>query len=228
MVERNLACLRKTLRSVAAALLPAALKRFRQSYPDESIEFLERATSEELLELIERGALDAAFAARPEEEGRFDVHPVLTQRFVVAVPADSALARKGAPVSLRELGNLPMISGAEVHLPDNRATSNGRSGFREVDSRTLLAFVRAGLGAALVPELAVESDDRSVVALPLADPIAPQQVVLVTHASRRPQLPLDWLQDLGRSIGRDLVHSRNRSTTPRVRHRRGQTPIVQA
>ena len=92
----------------------------------------------------------------------------------------------------------------------------------------MLAFVRAGLGAALVPELAVESDDRSVVALPLADPIAPQQVVLVTHASRRPQLPLDWLQDLGRSIGRDLVHSRNRSTTPRVRHRRGQTPIVQA
>ena len=229
VASRRPPCLRLgALRSVAAALLPAALKRFRQSYPDESIEFLERATSEELLELIERGALDAAFAARPEEEGRFDVHPVLTQRFVVAVPADSALARKGAPVSLRELGNLPMISGAEVHLPDNRATSNGRSGFREVDSRTLLAFVRAGLGAALVPELAVESDDRSVVALPLADPIAPQQVVLVTHASRRPQLPLDWLQDLGRSIGRDLVHSRNRSTTPRVRQRRGQTPIVQA
>ena len=230
VASRRPACLRLgALRSVAAALLPAALKRFRQSYPDESIEFLERATSEELLELVERGALDAAFAVRPAEEGRFDVHPVLTQRIVVAVPAESALAQRGSPVSLRELGNLPMLSGTEVHLPDNgSAARNGRSGFREVDSRTLLAFVRAGLGAALVPELAVESDDRSVVALPLADPMAPQQVVLVTHASRRPHLPLDWLQDLGRTIGRDLVLARNRSVSPRVRHRRGQTPIVQA
>jgi len=228
VASRKAPCLRLgALRSVAAALFPAALKRFRQSYPDESIEFLERASSEELLELVDRGALDAAFAARPASEGRFDIHPVLTQRFVVAVPADSALARKGGPVALRELGSLPMISASEARLPGD-GSSNGRSAFREVDSRTLLAFVRAGLGAALVPELAVESDDRSIVALPVADPIAPQQVVLVTHASRRPQLPLDWLQDLGRTIGRDIVHARNVSTNPRVRRRRGQTPIVQA
>jgi DNA-binding transcriptional LysR family regulator len=229
VASRRAPCLRLgALRSVAAALFPAALTRFRQSYPEESIEFLERASSEELLDLVDRGGLDAAFAARPAVEERFDVEPVLTQRFVVAVPAESELGRSGRPVSLRDLGSLPMISSSDARLPDGGA-SNGRSAFREVDSRTLLAFVRAGLGAALVPELAVESDDRSVVALPVADPIAPQQVVLVTHRSRRTQLPLEWLHELARAIGRDIAHARSPSPTARrTRHRRGQTTVVQA
>ena len=75
---------------MAAVLLPAALHRFRESYPEESIEFLERASSDELVELVERGALDAAFAARPTAAGPFDVHLVLTQRFVLAVVVDSS------------------------------------------------------------------------------------------------------------------------------------------
>jgi DNA-binding transcriptional LysR family regulator len=228
VASRRAPCLRLgALRSVAAALFPAALQRFRQSYPEESIEFLERASSEELVELVDRGALDAAFATRPAAEDRFDVQPVLTQRFVVAVPADSDLARRGGPVSFRDLGSLPMITGGDARLPDNGA-SNGRSAFREVDSRTLLAFVRAGLGAALVPELAVESDDRSVVALPVADPIAPQHVVLVTHRSRRPHLPIEWLRDLAGAVGRDIAYARGASNERRLRHRRGQTPAVQA
>ena len=228
VASRKAPCLRLgALRSVAAALLPAALQRFRQSYPEESIEFLERASSDELVELVDRGALDAAFAARPAAEGRFDVHPVLTQHFVVAVAADSELARKGSPVALGELGSVPMIGAGDARLPDG-ATSNGRSAFREVDSRTLLAFVRAGLGAALVLELAIESDDQSVVALPVADAIPPQEVVLVTHRSRRTQLPLEWLEDLARTIGHDVGRSRNVRPERRVRQRRGQTPLVQA
>jgi DNA-binding transcriptional LysR family regulator len=228
VASRRAPCLRLgALRSVAAALLPAALKRFRESYPEESIEFLERASSDELVELVERGTLDAAFATRPAAEGRFDAYPVLTQRFVLVVPATSELATSRGPVALRELGSLPMMGAADARLPESAAT-NGRSAFREVDSRTLLAFVRAGLGAALVPELAVDGDDPSVVALTVSDPIAPQQIFLVTHGSRRPQLPLEWLHDLAASVGRD--HARVRSTRPetRLRRRRGQTPLVQA
>jgi DNA-binding transcriptional LysR family regulator len=228
VASRRPPCLRLgAIRSVAAVLLPAALKRFRESYPEESIEFLERASSDELVELVERGALDAAFAARPTAAGPFDVHLVLTQRFVVAVPTDSEPARKGRPIAIRELGSLPLIGTGEAHVPDT-GTNNVRSAFKEVDSRTLLAFVRAGLGAALVPELAIESDDRSVVALPVADAIAPQQVVLVTHRPRRTQLPLEWLEDLARTVGRDLVRSRGAPASPRVRRRRGQTPLVEA
>src|SRR5207247_603271 len=193
---------------------------YTQSAVSQQIAALERLVGQRLVDRSK-----SAEPPRLTPAGRLLLEYAQTLMSVVyaaaAVPADSDLGRRGGPVSLRDLGSLPMITGSDARLPDD-GTTNGRAAFREVDSRTLLAFVRAGLGAALVPELAVESDDRSVVALPLADPIAPQQVVLVTHASRRPQLPLDWLQDLGRSIGRDLVHSRNRSTTPRVRHRRGQ------
>jgi DNA-binding transcriptional LysR family regulator len=228
VASRRAPCLRLgALRSVAAALLPAALKRFRESYPEESIEFLERGSSEELIDLVERGALDAAFATRPASESRFDVHPVLTQRFVLVVPSGSEVATRRGSVALGELGNLPMIGTADARLPES-AASNGHSAFREVDSRTLLAFVRAGLGAALVPELAIEPDDPSVVALPVADPIAPQHVFLVTHASRHPQLPLDWLHDLAATVGRDLARARSAQTSTTLRRRRGQTPLVQA
>src|SRR5439155_5113522 len=127
---------------------------------------------------------------------------VLTQRFVIAVPADSELARRGEPVAFSDFGGMPMIGVGDARLPEN-GTQNGRSAFREVDSRTLLAFVRAGLGAALVPVLAIESDDRSIVGLSVTDPIAPQQVFLVTHRSRRSQLPLVWLEVLARAVARD-------------------------
>jgi DNA-binding transcriptional LysR family regulator len=228
VASRRAPCLRLgALRSVAAALLPAALRRFRESYPEESIEFLERASSDELVELVDRGALDAAFAVQPAGDGRFDVHPVLTQRFVIAVPAESELAGRGEPVALSDLGGMPMIGAGDARLPEN-GTQNGRSAFREVDSRTLLAFVRAGLGAALVPELAIESDDRSIVGLPVTDPIGVQQVVLVTHRSRRTQLPLEWLEELARTVARDLARVRNARPEPHTRRRRGQTPLVQA
>jgi DNA-binding transcriptional LysR family regulator len=228
VASRRAPCLRLgALRSVSAALLPAALKRFRESYPEESIEFLERASSDELIELVERGALDAAFATRPTTEGRFDVHAVLTQRFVLVVPARSEVATRRGPVSLRDLGKLPIMGTSDARLPEN-AASNGHSAFREVDSRTLLAFVRAGLGAALVPELAVEPDDPSVVALSVTDPIAPQHIFLVTHGSRRPQLPLEWLHDLAATVGRELARERAGTAPARLRRRRGQTPLVQA
>ena len=227
VASRRPPCLRLgAIRSVAALLFPPALKRFRESFPDEGIEFLERAASEDILELVEGGAIDAAFAAKTDDQDRFDVHPVFSQRYVVAAPADSDLGRLGQPVSVHGLGDLPLVGAdCDVELAEPDMQNDARSTrFRKVESKTLIAFVRAGLGVALVPELAIDPSEQSIVGLPLLDPIPALQIALVTHRQRRAQLPLDWLEDLARAIGRNLAPPRLLRSTPRIRGRQGTSP----
>jgi len=202
VAARRPPCLRLgALRSVAGLLFPPALKRFRDAFPGEEIEFVERGSSDELLELVEGGAIDAAFAS-PPENGWFDVEPVLIQRYVAAVPAEWDLARSGEPLTLRRLRELPLVGGGREVLLHDAELQTRR--FPDLELPTLLAFVRAGLGIALVPELALAGFDDAIAALPIVSSVAPQQIALVTHRQRRSQLPLQWLRDLARTASRSL------------------------
>jgi DNA-binding transcriptional LysR family regulator len=222
VAARRAPCLRLgALRSIAGVLFPPTLKRFRESFPGEEIEFMERGTSEELLELVECGAIDAAFAS-PSGNGTFDAEPVVSQRYVAAVPATWELARSREPLTLHDLRELPLVGGArELLLHD--AELHARR-LPELEPATLLAFVRAGAGIAIVPELAVHGAGDPVVALPIVSPVPPQQVALVTHRQRRSQLPLEWLRELARSAAR-AVTGRPQSVDARTTAGRGgETP----
>jgi DNA-binding transcriptional LysR family regulator len=219
VAARRAPCLRLgALRSLAGLLFPPALKRFRDAFPNEDIEFLERASSDELLELVEGGAIDAAFAV-PPQNGWFDVQPVLVQHYVAAVPAEWDIARLGEPLSLRQLRELPLVGGGREALLQDAELQARR--LPELEVATLLAFVRAGVGIALVPELAFDTGDESIVALPVAAPIAPQQIALVTHRQRRTQLPLEWLRDLAQTSGRTLKGPRRVGRPSRQAARQG-------
>ncbi len=54
-----------TFQSVGARVLPAVMRRFTAEWPDVDVELTESSSDEELLRLVERGALDLAFAMPP-------------------------------------------------------------------------------------------------------------------------------------------------------------------
>jgi DNA-binding transcriptional LysR family regulator len=200
-----------SIRTVAAHLFPSTLRRFRERHPGTPLELLERSSSSELLESVESGLVDAAFVSRPATNGaRFDIRPVLTDAFVLAVPGDSELAENRGPIALRDVDSLPVL-GFDVELAGYAADGDERwpwvTHLPQADSRTLVALVRAGLGAALVPAFAI-ADELTIAGIPLADDLPPLEIALVTNAQRT-RLSLGWLDGLSEEL--------DRSPGPRVR-----------
>jgi DNA-binding transcriptional LysR family regulator len=199
------------VRTVAQRLFPPTLRRFRERYPDKPLELLERSSSSELLEFVECGVVDAAFVSAPATNGaRFDVRPILVDAFVLAVPRESQLAGVRRPIALRDVHSVPVI-GVDVELAGAGIDGDERwpwvTHLPHADSRTLVALVRAGLGAALVPAFAI-ADEMAIVGIPVADDVPRLEIALVT-SGQRSRLSLAWLDGLAADL--------DASSAPRVR-----------
>src|SRR5712691_5838140 len=97
-----------TYQSVGARVLPAVMRRFRGEYPGIELELHEPTTDPELAVLLESGELDLAFCGLPLPDGPFDTLQLLSDPYVLVVPADSDLASRTA-ATLTDLGELPLI-----------------------------------------------------------------------------------------------------------------------
>src|ERR687883_1593028 len=81
--------------SVGERILPDVLRRFAASWPKVELALTESASDAELLELVERGELDLTFADLPLTDGPFESVELIRDPYVLVVPADSELARRG-------------------------------------------------------------------------------------------------------------------------------------
>ena len=176
--------------SVGARVIPAALHSFSKAWPHAKVELIESNTDEELLALVERGQLDLSFAVLPLGDGPFDWVQLLRDPYILIVPADSPLAGRSTPPTVAELTALQLIGFREcrsVHAAEEQLLAQGvvpRIIFRSNDNRTIQALVAAGVGAALIPQLAFEPHDDAVVAVPLNLELPPRVLVLAWHRDR--------------------------------------------
>jgi DNA-binding transcriptional LysR family regulator len=180
-----------TYQSVGARIVPAAVRRFIRLQPQVSIRLTESNSDEDLLLLLERGQIDLSFAVLPLAEGPFDWIELLRDPYILIVPAESSLASRTEPVVAAELATLDLIGFREcrsVHAAEDQLMTRGvlpRIVFRTNDNRTMQALVAAGVGAALVPQLAFEPRDEAVTALTLEPDLLPARIVaLAWHRDR--------------------------------------------
>jgi DNA-binding transcriptional LysR family regulator len=180
-----------TYQSVGACIVPASLRRFIPAWPHVSIQLTESNSDEDLLLLLERGQIDLSFAVLPVAEGPFEWVELMRDPYILIVPADSSLAGRSEPVRAAELATLDLIGFREcrsVHAAEDQLMARGvlpKIVFRTNDNRTMHGLVAAGLGAALVPQLAFEPRDDNIVALPFeADLLPPRIVALAWHRDR--------------------------------------------
>lgn len=152
--------------SGAATLLPAALAALRAEHPGLSTTFAEAEPPEALAELA-AGRVDvaltfrAADAAPPDDgEGRGLLRvPLLDDDVLVVLPAADG-RRSGEPVALGTLADRPWIAGcpqcrAQLVGACARAGFAPRVDFATDDYLAVLGLVRAGLGVATLPGLAL-------------------------------------------------------------------------
>ena len=179
-----------TFQSVGAKIIPRLLRRFSESNPQVEIVLSESQTENELLESIERGELDLTFWTLPVAPGPYETVELLTDPYVLVVPAGSPLALLKRTPTLKEIVLQPLIGFNRCNAMDQveaHLTAAGRAPnivFRSDNNGTVQGLVGAGVGLSVAPRLTVDEDDPSVTVIDLHGRIPPRVIGLVWHRDR--------------------------------------------
>lgn len=178
-----------TFQSVSVRILPAVVKAMRAERPDVEIGLYETDEQLELIDRLVAGSLDLTFMVQDVEDRRLHITDLFLDPFV-AITATADTPQSTGPMSAEELRHLPLIgeqtSSCQL-LIDKGLAAIGvepRYVFRSGDNAALQAMVRSGLGAAVMPLLAVDTDDPEVVVRPIEPAIPPRPVGIASVAGR--------------------------------------------
>lgn len=170
--------------TVSIHVLPARLMEFKQLWPGLDVTLREAGT-ETLLRLIEDGKLDLAIVATDVLPESVESTPFLEETYVLAVSPRHPFLGKRQTVKLADLSTEPFILFPEGYkLREVTLTACRRAGFEPkvaLDGgamQSALEFVGAGLGVALVPDLAL-TDAQNVHAVRISDQNLKRELGLV-------------------------------------------------
>jgi DNA-binding transcriptional LysR family regulator len=148
--------------SLSTVLVPAALRRFRDQYPDVRL-LLEEGGSRDLVAALAQGGLDLALIILPlrTNDPVLRTVPVLREPLVAAVPPDHPLGGR-EQLAIADLRDEQLVMFRDGYdLRDVTIAACRRAGFEprfaveggEMDA--VLQLVAAGLGVAVVPAMVV-------------------------------------------------------------------------
>jgi LysR family hydrogen peroxide-inducible transcriptional activator len=144
-------------------LLPHVVPALHARFPRLELLLVEEKT-EQVLAHLRDGSLDIGVLALPVNDDRLHVEPLFEEDFVLAVPAEHALAGGEGLVSMGVIAGQSVLLLEDGHCLRDQALSvchlagaSERGGFRATSLETLRQMVAAGVGMTLLPELAVQS-----------------------------------------------------------------------
>jgi LysR family hydrogen peroxide-inducible transcriptional activator len=223
--------------TIAPFLLPRLLRQIRHDLPALTTLLREEQTPV-LLRAVAEGEMDFAIIALPMDVGRLQVYPLFTEELWLIAAESDPMARLIHPrASQIDIERLMLLSeGHCLREHSLEACQSGRRGRQRAPSAieasslpTLVQMVEAGLGVALLPEMAIKAGflvGSTVIARPLAAPAPQREIALVARPST-PRVPLllrlQVLAASGRIAGAagGARRSRVKSATASGRTRKG-------
>ena len=199
-----------TFQSVGTRILPTLLGRFSETHPQVEVLLRESLHEEELLEMVERGELDLTFWALPVSGAIYESVELLTDPYVLVVPAGSALAALKRPPTLKEIALQPLIGFnhcASTAQMEATLASTGREPnvvFRSDNNGTVQGLVGAGVGMSVAPRLTVDEDDPSIEVVDLRGRVPPRVIALVWHRDRHLTPAAEAFVETAKSVCREL------------------------
>ncbi|MCP9986805.1 LysR family transcriptional regulator [Streptomyces sudanensis] len=173
--------------SGSSTLVPAALAALRAEHPGVRVSLVE-AEPPRSVEMLREGDCDIALAFRyaggVAEWDELVVRPLLTDRLVGLVPAGHRLADADA-VAIGELAEEPWIAGCprcrrQLVEVCEAAGFTPRIDFATDDYPAVVGLVGAGLGVAVLPELAVEPVRPRGARVVAVEPPVEREIVALT------------------------------------------------
>jgi DNA-binding transcriptional LysR family regulator len=170
-------------------ILPRVSRRLRAELPDIDLELHGEQLSPTLLDMLTERRVDLAVVRNPEPGIDLDVVHLRTEPLIAALPADS-VARDQDTVALKDMHRRTFVthpSGYRSAMFSSVMQACRQAGFtpREVievrETSTLVAFVAAGLGVALVPASVRSLALDGVAYRPLSDVHVDTHLQLVTR-----------------------------------------------
>ncbi|EAP89532.1 MAG: hydrogen peroxide-inducible genes activator [Oceanicaulis sp.] len=173
--------------TIAPFLLPKALPSLREHYPKLEL-FLREDLTHRLVEALKDRRLDAALIALPYDAPGIETTGLLEDEFLFAATPDHRLAKvdklnpamlADEPLLLLEDGHCLRDHALAVCSASKPDTNDARSDFAATSLHTLVQMVKSGLGATLLPKLAIDAGlaDRLDLAIrPFDPPVAGREI----------------------------------------------------
>jgi DNA-binding transcriptional LysR family regulator len=200
-----------TFQSAATNLLPHLLAAFREAWPRIEVTLFESGSHDELDGQVERGALDLAFTHPPIPEGApLEFTELLSDPYFLVVGRSHPLAGSSS-TSLRTVGEIDLVGYrvCRAHAAVERfIRSRGiepRFVFRAEDNQLLQGLAAMGVGAAIMPALAIDRSRDDIVLIDLADEIPRRRIGLVRHRDRYQTPAATAFVRLAREMAADLA-----------------------
>lgn len=178
-----------TFQTVGTGILPPLLARFAQEHPEVEVSLVEAVRTEDLVELVETGAVDVSFIVLPSGAEPLETTAVMDDPWTLVVPAGSPPAQRTSPITLEELAELTLVTyryalpyDPEAHL--RLLGVEPRVLLRTDETATVLGLVAAGVASAILPWLVVDVADPRVSVARIDHLLPPRRIGLMWHRER--------------------------------------------
>ncbi|WP_313569676.1 LysR family transcriptional regulator [Comamonas terrigena] len=161
--------------SAATSLLPPVLQAFAQEQPDVQVRVVDES-AQQVVEAVLRGDADFGLSFTGSQEPALRFEALTRERYVLAMPRDHAWADRSqvewAELAGKRLVSVSHTSGNRLLLDQVMAGLPEQPvAWHECNHVTgALALVEAGLGLAVVPQLALRQDHLRICGVPLTAP----------------------------------------------------------
>ncbi len=197
--------------TVAPYLLPTAIRLIQDSLPALDLQIRE-ATTDELLDEILSGQLDAALIATDVTTPELTQRALFQDRFLLAVQAaqSESLGLKDGQIVLEDIAPLKLLLLAEGHCLRDQTKSFCQYATQETLNQigasslhTLAGLVASGYGTTLLPEIAfADTEGRSeLTILRLAEPSPDRTISLVIRTQNADTMDTTHLEQLLQQAG---------------------------
>lgn len=175
--------------SATRYFLPQVLGRFHAHFPRIRVR-IHDAHANEVLAAVSQGEADFGLNFLGQHEASMQFSPLLQERFVLACRKDHPLARqrsvKWAQLKDHAYMSVGTSSGNRLLIERALASVSERPQpiFESRHVQTLLGMVEAGLGVAVVPQLAMPHGQGVLMSIALAAPVVKREMGLITQRGR--------------------------------------------